>query len=190
MPDLYVSKPQMGSHALSAFCYMPLKAHFETQGVQEQVVLLLRRHPITNLSWILLSLVMLSAPLFFSWLPIYTDLPARFQLATVALWIFLTLAIILQGGLTWFFNVNIITDKRVLDVDFTTLIYREISDVQIAKIQEVTYKVAGFGGTFFNYGDVQIQTAGAIPNFVFEDVPQPARVAQILQELEGKEGGV
>ena len=58
-----------------------------------------------------------------------------------------------------------------------------------SRIQEVTYKVAGMGGTFFNYGDVLIQNAGAIPNFVFEDVPQPAHVAQILEELQEGKGG-
>lgn len=194
MPELYhaekeevpVKKEGAHAHPLSAFCYKPQSAHFETQDSKEQVILLLRRHPITNLSWMSLVVVMVFAPVFFSLIPFWAEFPGRFQVASTVLWYFLTLAITLQGALTWFFNVNIITNTRIVDVDFLTLIYREISDAQIEKIQEVTYKVAGLGGTFFNYGNVNIQTAGAVPNFVFEDVPEPAHVVQILQELEGE----
>lgn len=133
----------------------------------------------------------LAPGILFQWFPFYLSLPARFQIASVIFWYLLTLAFAVQGALTWFFNVNIITNQRIVDVDFLTLIYREISDAQISKIQEVTYKVGGFGGTFFNYGNVLIQTAGAIPNFEFENVPKPAKVAEILEDLSsGKESNI
>src|SRR3989344_5511942 len=108
----------------------------------------------------------------------------HFETAAIVLWYLFTLAVFLEGILTWFFNVNIITNKRIMDVDFYTLIYREISDAQIANIQETTYKVGGFLGTIFNFGNVQIQTAGALPNFVFENVPNPTEVVRILQQLQ------
>lgn len=196
MPDLYradknqnedASLPKFGgfSNPLSAFCYQPKKARFETQESTEEIVLLLRRHPLTNLPWVLAALALALAPTVFAWFPLYTDLPLRFQTGTVVLWYFLTSAVAITGALTWFFNVNIVTNQRILDVDFYTLLYREISDARIDKIQEVTYKVGGLGGTLFDYGDVLIQTAGAIPNFEFEAVPHPGSVARILEGLQG-----
>ena len=192
MPDLYVSTKEeklVTDHAptknpLAAFAYSP-NTHFENQTNGEEVILLLRRHPVTNLSWVLLTIVLSLAPIII--LPMFSflsSMPINFQTATIVLWYLFTLAVFLEGILTWFFNVNIITNKRIMDVDFYTLIYREISDAQIANIQETTYKVGGFLGTIFNFGNVQIQTAGALPNFVFENVPNPTEVVRILQQLQ------
>lgn len=203
MPDLYVAKEEKpntseagktesmefaSSHnPFSSFCYRPAKTRFETQEREEQVVLLLRKHPITNLSWVLLTVLLVFAAMFFDYLPFFSSLPANYQLATYVLWHFLAAAIAIEGALTWFFNVNIITDERIVDVDFYTLIYREISDTQINKIQEVTHTMGGLLSIFFNYGNVKIQTAGAIPNFEFSQVPRPAHVVKILQGLQREE---
>lgn len=194
MPELYKSdNAQSGQskptgHALSAFCYLPSHAKFENQDQDEQVILLLRRHPVTNLPWITLVALLAMVPTLVGYLPVLSVLPANFQVATVVLWYLFTLAVAIQGALTWFFNVNIITNRRIVDVNFYTLIYREISDAKIDNIQEITYKVGGFLGTFLHFGDVVIQTAGALPNFNFENVPNPARVTDILQDLQ-KNGG-
>ncbi|MEK7521347.1 MAG: PH domain-containing protein [Patescibacteria group bacterium] len=192
MPELYSSDNQTqlkptGS-PLSAFCFLPTHAKFENQDPDEKVILLLRRHPVTNLPWIALGLLLALVPSIAGMLDVLSILPARFQFATVILWYLLTLAIVIQGALTWFFNVNIVTNRRIIDVNFYTLIYREISDAKINNIQEITYKVGGFLGTFLHFGDVVIQTAGALPNFNFEKVPNPARVTDILHDLQ-KNGG-
>ncbi|MBI4029498.1 MAG: hypothetical protein HY376_04005 [Candidatus Blackburnbacteria bacterium] len=198
MPDLYVSeqKNSNGTSAKSkgnpwsAFFYLPRKAKFENQDDDEHVILLLRRHPITNLPWISLVILLALAPLLLGFLPVLSVLPVRFQTATVVLWYLLTTAVFLQGALTWFFNVNIITSRRIVDVDFYTLIYREISDARLDNIQEITYKVGGLLGTFFHFGNVEIQTAGALPNFNFENVPNPAQVTNILQDLQRNRGNI
>ena len=83
----------------------------------------------------------------------------------------------------WFFNVYIVTTERVVDVDFYNLIYKKVSDADLIKIQDVSYNQGGVLRTLLNYGDVNIQTAGEVTNFDFEAVPQPDRVAKILQDL-------
>ena len=175
---------------MSAFFYLPKKAKFENQDDDEQVILLLRRHPITNLPWILLVISLALAPTLLNFFPELSILPGRFQLVTVVLWYLFTTAVFIQGALTWFFNVNIITNRRIVDVDFYTLIYREISDARLDNIQEITYKVGGLLGTFFHFGNVEIQTAGALPNFNFENVPNPAQVTNILQDLQRNKGNI
>ena len=44
---------------LAAFCYFPDFVKFVNQDPKEQVILLLRRHPITNIRWILITLLIL-----------------------------------------------------------------------------------------------------------------------------------
>ena len=55
---------------LSSFCYRPPHINFETRDRQEKVVLLLRRHPITNLGWIVVFALMLFAPAILNVFPL------------------------------------------------------------------------------------------------------------------------
>ena len=89
----------------------------------------------------------------------------------------------MENFLGWFFNVYLVTDERVVDVDFYSLLYKQISDAGLEKIQDITYRVKGLAGSLINYGDILIQTAGEQPNIEFEAVPQPAEVVKILNEL-------
>ncbi|MAG60102.1 hypothetical protein CMO96_04950 [Candidatus Woesebacteria bacterium] len=168
---------------LATYAYRPENVCFVNQEPQERVVLLLRRHLVTNITWVLIATGLALAPLLFTWFPILSFLPGRFQFIAVLFWYLITTAFILEETLSWFFSVYIITEKRVIDVDFHNIIHREISEARIDKIQDVTRRVGGIGGTVFNYGDVQIQTAGASPNIVFNLVPSPVRVSGVLQEL-------
>ena len=171
------------AHPLGAFIALPKKVSFENQERKEEIVLLLRRHWSTNMAWCFLAVLMILAPFILIVFPLLSFLPARFRLISVIMWYLLTLGIIFEKFLSWFFNVFIITDERVIDVDFFSLTYREVSQAKIDKIQDVTYKTGGLLRTVFNYGDVFIQTAGKIQQIEFESVPQPAKVVKVLSKL-------
>lgn len=186
--DLGVHKLSGHSHnPLAAYYYKPDNVHLETQEKDEKVVLFLRQHPVVNVPWILIAVGLIFAPTLFAWFPLLSFLPDRFQFASLLLWYLITTAFILEKALSWFFNVYVLTDERIIDVDFYNLIYREVADAKIDKIQDVTYKMGGVTSAIFNYGSVYIQTAGTLPNFEFLAVPNPADVAKVLQELRTEE---
>jgi membrane protein YdbS with pleckstrin-like domain len=168
---------------LASFVALPKKIKFETQEKEEKIVLLLRRHWITNFSWLLSVLVMTLAPFLLLKLPLLEFLPFRYQLMAVMMWYLLTLGFVFDRFLCWFYNVFIITDERIIDVDFFSLVYREVSQAKIENIQDVTYKTGGFLRTIFDYGDVFVQTAAEKLTIEFESIPQPAKVVQILNQL-------
>jgi len=168
---------------LASFCYFPDRVRFVNQDSKEQVVLMVRKHPITNVRWILLAFVSLIIPAF---LPLFTFIeliPGEFQLVFALAWYLLTTAFIFENFLSWYFHVNIVTDERIIEVDFLHLVYREITDANIDQIQDVTVEVGGAIRTTLNFGDVIIQTAAQVPKIEFEAVPQPDRVAKILRDL-------
>lgn len=197
MPDIFINpegeeqekKPQkhkLPGHShnpLSSYCYYPDNIDFETKEKEERVVLFLRQHPIILLPRILVVLLMIFAPGVLGVFPLLSFLPANFKVISVLGWYLVTTAFALESFLTWFFNVYILTDERIVDIDFVNLIYKEVSDANIDKIQDVTYKMGGAIRTVFNYGDVFIQTASEVPNFEFLAVPKPDEVAKILQNL-------
>ncbi len=176
------------SHSpLSAFSYYPDKVKFVETDVEEKIILLLRRHPITNIKWMVVAAIMLLAPLFLSYLPPLGGLSEGYQLVLLMVWYLVTSAFIIEKFLDWYFNVNIITDERVFDVDFVNLIYREITDANIDQIQDVTVQVGGVLRTMVDYGDIVIQTAAEVPRIEFIAVPHPDKVGQILRELRVEE---
>ncbi|PIU02115.1 hypothetical protein COT66_01885 [Candidatus Shapirobacteria bacterium CG09_land_8_20_14_0_10_49_15] len=199
MPDIFVDKKvekeaakpvepitktlPLSESAWSSFVTRPKKVNFETQERREKVVLLLRRHWLTNVPWALLVVLMLVAPAFFSFFPLNDFLPGKFHLVGLIGWYLLTTAVFLEKSLSWLFNVNLITDERIVDIDFPTLLYRHISSAKIDHIEDISVQVGGFVRSLFNYGDVLIQTAGTQPEICFEAVPQPARVVKILNEM-------
>ncbi len=168
---------------LASFIFYPDRVEFINRDPEEEVILLLRRHPITNLGWIVIASLMLIAPSFLPLFSLFDILPERFQTVFVMVWYLITTAFIFEEFLSWYFHVNIITDERIIEVDFAHLIYREITDANIDQIQDVTVEIGSAARTMFNYGDIIIQTAAQIPKIEFEAVPQPDRVARILREL-------
>jgi membrane protein YdbS with pleckstrin-like domain len=199
MPDIFVStksskkkvakktkapkKKRRPLHFLASYCYYPENLKFVNQDPQEKVILFLRRHPITNVGWILLSIISVFAPLILKNFPLLDFLPARFQVVAILSWYLLLTGFVFEKFLGWFFNVYIVTDERVVDVDFLNLIYREITDANIDKIQDVTVQVGGVTEALFNYGNVLIQTASELPLIEFDNVPRPDKVSRILRNL-------
>lgn len=179
--------PAHSHNSLSAFSYYPKGVNFVNEDPEEEIILLLRKHPVTNIKWISIALAMILAPAFFTVMPIYELLPIRFQIITVVVWYMITIAYIFEEFLSWFFHVNIVTDERIVEVDFHNLIYRELSEANLDQIQDVTVQVGGAFQTSLNYGNVQIQTAAEIPEIEFESVPNPDVIAKVLRDLRVEE---
>jgi uncharacterized membrane protein YdbT with pleckstrin-like domain len=196
MPDLFVSHPSNAQkHAsakkrfdpLSSYCEYPAHAFFDSMDEEETIILLLRKHPITNLPWIIIAAVLVALPFLFNVLPITSVLPARFYLVGLLAWYLIVLAYVFESFISWFFNVYIVTDERIVDVDFLHLVYRQISYAKIDQIQDITSEMGGVVRTIFNYGDVLIQTAAEISEFTFEAVPVPDQVIKTLSSLQAEE---
>jgi hypothetical protein len=172
---------------LSGFIARPHRSHFETQFEKEEIILLLRRHLITNLGWIILAIFLSFAPLLLLNFPLFDFLPTRFKFILFIMWYMFVFAYTLESFLSWYFQVFIITDERLIDIDFYNLAYKEISDAEIENIEDITLVMAGPIQSLFNFGNVRIQTAGQAPELEFEQIPQPMKVIDVLKQLQLEE---
>ena len=179
--DVFRSK-----NPLTSFAYLPEKVRFSDQGPEEKIILFLRWHPITNLGWIIAAFFLLITPVLFFALPGFSSLPWGDRLLSGLLWYLISLTYVYEKFLHWFFSGFLITNKRVIDIDFINLVYRQISFASLEKIQDITVKSGGGGMVLFNYGDVFIQTAGEVPNIEFEKIPKPDKVTHVLKQLIAK----
>jgi len=179
--------PQKG-HSLSSLVISPsANVRFETQDPEEDILMILRAHWITNIPWFLIAALLFLAPVVLRSFPLLDSFPIRFQMMFVIVWYLILLMYIFERFLSWFFNMTIITDERIVDVDFINLTTKRVSDADLDKIQDVSFTNSGAIGAIFNFGDVLVQTAAEVTEFVFEKVPSPSEVAKILQRLRTEE---
>lgn len=167
----------------STFTLYPERIDFETRGDDEKIVLILRQHIIVNLKWIVFAILMFLTPSVVKSFGVFNSVPGGFELVTTMAWYLVSMAYAFEGFLNWYFNVYIVTNERIVDVNFHNLIYKSVSDATLDNIQDVTYNMGGVIRTVFNYGDVFIQTASEVSRFDFVAVPNPSRVSKIINEL-------
>ena len=179
--------PEPRGGSLSAFLVYPENVRFQTQQDDEQIIFLLRKHWITNISWIVFVLILIALPFLF--LPILrqsifiSSLPDSYVLIGFLGWYLVVFGFSLVKFLVWYFNIYLVTDERIVDVDFYNLLYKKLSSCRISKIQDVTFKLGGVIRSLFDFGDIFIQTAGTENNFEFEAVPHPEEVVRKIGDL-------
>lgn len=178
-----MSRFKPSRNPLLAFAAKPLNVCFDSQLKDEQIILLMRQHPITQLRWILIAIGLLFAPLLFGYVGMFSFLPVQFVLPALVGWYLLVIGFVMEGFLLWFFNVYIITDERIIDVDFYSLIYKNISAAKIDNIEDISATTGGALRSIFDFGTVRIQTAAAVTEFEFADVPHPNQVITLLNEM-------
>ena len=170
-------------HLFTSFSSFPAQICFETQDDTESVVLFMRQHPIVNLPWVLVAVFMTLLPSIFGFFPPYANLPAAYQFVITAGWYLFVSGFSLAKFMGWFFNIYIVTDERIVDVDFLNIFFRRISTAKIEEIQDVNVTSSGAFETFFGYGNVFIQTAAEVSQFEFIAIPNPDKVGKILNQM-------
>lgn len=80
----------------------------------------------------------------------------------------------------------LLTQKRIIDIDFAGLVFHDIAETQFPFVQDVNYTQTGVLRSLFDFGDVFAQTAGERENFEALEVPNPRRVTQLIASFMGK----
>lgn len=167
------------SHKLfHSFCIRPA-TRFDTQGDNEEVILVLRAHPVTLLPVFFNAFLLLAILIFVNFFfPTFLK-PSQILFADL-FFCAVIFAYCWHGFINWYFNVGIVSNQRVVDVDFSLILYKEVTYTLLAHIEDVTSKSGGFFESFFDYGNLFIQTAGTEVNTEFMNIPHPSAAAKII----------
>ncbi|MFA5135807.1 MAG: hypothetical protein WC489_00255 [Patescibacteria group bacterium] len=166
---------------LHSFCIRP-QTRFEAQNDKEEVLLVLRAHPITLLRTFINTLA-----LFFILFFVNFFFPSFLNISQIIFINIFFLVFLVNyvwfGFINWYFNVGIVTNQRVVDVDFNVILYKEVTYTLISHIEDVTAKTGGFLESVFNFGNLFIQTAGTETNTEFLNIPHPSSAAKIINSI-------
>lgn len=156
----------------------------------ESVYIFARPYFLAFLPWFAIGFLLLVIGIFFVFVgasifpEVNTDPFAHniFVLITSAYFLllvpFLTVAFI-----DFYYDIHIVTDQRVIDIDQNALFARDVSTLSLDMVQDATARNKGVLSNIFNFGDVVIQTSGTQQFFEFHNVLHPTEIATIVHDL-------
>lgn len=163
-------------------------SEFEGQRPGEKLVFVFRRHIIAmrkGFYGLLIPLALTSIPPL-----IWQDKLELFFLPIVGLLI--GLIIFAYHFMMWYFTIYIVSNERIRQITQHGFFGKDVVELRLAKIQNISYKVPGFSGEVFKFGTIVIQTI--VGDLVIHKVEHPDLVYEKLQDAvdaalirEGKE---
>jgi signal transduction histidine kinase len=161
---------------------------FPGQKPDEKIILFIRRHWISFLGFLglVFGMIAVSAVFLVILAILLPDVFVAFLSPLILIssaYLLFTLAFFLVGWIDYYFDIVVVTDRRIIDIRQRGLFNRKIDELDILHVEDVSARTKGFLPTLFRYGDVYVQSAGAARNFLFRAVPYPQNVCRQIMSL-------
>lgn len=161
---------------------------FPGQYPDENILLIKRRHPITQLGLAIYILAMFLLPVFlylvlnFFWqIPLSGILLKLFLFAT-SLYLLFLLVVSFYMLIDYYLDVWIVTNQRIISIEQKGLFKRTVTELRYNRIEDITSEVEGLINTYFQFGDILIQTAAESERMILKQVPNPVETRRIIAE--------
>lgn len=180
---------------LSAYIEKPEKTFYAGEDRDEEILYVLRKSRITTFTWLGITAILLITPIILDpamrsvTLQVEPVFSLTFLFIATIFWYLISFGYFFQNLLNWFFNVYIVTTKKIVDVDFHGIIFKNISEATLENVEDVTSTVRGTFGVIFDIGDVYIQTAAERREFEFTQVDNPAKIRDIISDIVAEKRG-
>ena len=175
--------PKLLASNSRSFAAFPKDMNFNGKDKDEEVVLIIRAHWIIYFPQVLGAFLLMFLPFLLYF--VSGDLFGNFSMfvALLIICILISISILVTAFVKWYYNVNIITDQKVLDLDFVNVLSHNLAEAQLERIEDVSHTTLGLISSIFDIGTVYIQTAGAKAEIEFQNIPRPRDVQDILYDL-------
>lgn len=107
------------------------------------------------------------------------------------------LTFLFGSWLDFYYDIIFITSERLLNINQKGLLSREVSELSLQQVQDVSTQMDGVLQSYFNYGTIIVETAGEGTSetrvkhglqgyFSINAIPDPNRIARVILELHRK----
>ncbi|HMH70062.1 MAG TPA: PH domain-containing protein [Candidatus Saccharimonadales bacterium] len=80
----------------------------------------------------------------------------------------------------WYFTIYIVTDQRIRQVTQRGFFGKDVVELRLSKIQNISYNIPGFTGEILGFGTIVIQTL--VGDLVINKVEHPDQIYNKLQD--------
>jgi len=151
---------------------------------EEEVLLIVRKHWfihfVDSLSIIIVGIIpFIFVAMVAPFVSVHPAVPAFFT----AVWLLAIWMMLFTVWTNYYLDIWIVTDKRIVNIDQIHLFKRDVSTLRIERVQDIKVEMHGFFATIFNFGNLQIQTAGPEASFyLIKGIPDPSYVRNSILE--------
>lgn len=177
------------SDRLAGLQVRPSHIEFATQDPDEEIYILTRKDILTNIGWVTQIFIFALLPVIATILLNQMDvdltpvIPLNIIILISLIYYSILISMTLFNIIRWYFNVFIVTNKRLINYKFNIITRFKASEAELRNIQDVSQSVVGFLPTVFNYGNLLIQTAAERNKFYIERVPRPTWLRDVIVDL-------
>jgi len=82
--------------------------------------------------------------------------------------------------LMWYYTYYLVTDQRIRQITQKGFFGKDVIELRLSKIQNISYNVPGFSGEIFGFGTIVIQTI--VGDLVIKNVEHPDKIYNKLQD--------
>ena len=167
----------------------PRHSRCATQDSDEKIYVLIRKHVFTNVNWIFTNWILASLPFLLAGFSVYLSfsltsyIPVVYTLVILMMYYAYLFTSSLVKFTEWYYNVVLITNKRLIVYTFKPLTGYRVAETNLQNIQDVSGTQVGVFPTFFNYGNIFIQTASQRSKFEISSLPRHTWLRNILVDL-------
>ncbi|MBU4141471.1 PH domain-containing protein [Patescibacteria group bacterium] len=169
------------------------KITFPGQYENEQILLVKRRHWIVLAGFILMIALLILVPIFvYFFLPLVFEIPNAkifnklFLFITCLYYLFLSVMSFFMI-IDYYLDIWIITSQRILSVEQKGLFHRIVVEVRYSQIQDITSVVSGLVATYFQFGNINIQTAAEKERMMLKQITHPVETRRVISDAYHKE---
>jgi uncharacterized membrane protein YdbT with pleckstrin-like domain len=149
---------------------------FDGQRDDERLLFIFRRHIIAMRK----GFYLLFIPFALSAIPplIWQTTLELFLLPIVGL--VLGLILFSYHFIMWYFTIYIVTDQRIRQVTQRGFFGKDVVELNLSKIQNISYNIPGFTGEMLGFGTIIVQTV--VGDLVIKKVEHPETIYNKLQD--------
>lgn len=85
--------------------------------------------------------------------------------------------------MNYYFDIWLITNKRIIALEQKSLFNRIISELALKNVQDITIEKNGILPTMLDFGTLFVQSAGRRVRFTFQTVPHIYEVKEELNDM-------
>lgn len=154
---------------------------FDGQRPNEKVLFIFRRHIIAmrkGFYLLLIPFVISSLPTLIFQNSIQDNIGLYMGIAFSGLGIGLLL--FSYHYILWYFTVYVVTNQRIRQITQKGFFGKDVIELQLSKIQNISYNIPGFSGEIFKFGTIVIQTI--VGDLIIKNVEHPEKIYNKLQD--------
>lgn len=101
----------------------------------------------------------------------------------ISAYLLIALALIFHSFVDYYLDILIVTDDRIIYVRQNGYIFQQIDEIHLKDVQEVGVDLKGFWRSFFNYGNIVINSGSDVGVLIVDSLKEPHKIARTIMDL-------